>query len=81
MKYEIYGEKQDKEEPVRLRLIKNVIREGDITVIAVDKKGRKVDYGNLITFKKNGRIDRHEFVNKELGFHLHPNGSIKTIEE
>ena len=74
MELEIWDEKQDEEEPVRLRLVKR--DSGDITLIAVDEEGDKIRWGNLLTLRSNGSVYRHEGVNENLGFDLDDLGRI-----
>ena len=80
MELQVWKEKQDEKEPVRLRLVESTDFEGGIVLIAVNEKGEKVAEGNLITLKKNGRLYLHEGINTRLGLDLDRQGRIKLEE-
>ncbi len=77
MKLKIYQETEKREkveEPVRLRLIKS---HGQIQVVAVDREGKPVPQGYLLSFASDGKLRRHSLVSTELGFDLGRGDKIK----
>lgn len=77
MKLEVYGEGQDSEVPVRLRLI----QEGNnVKLIAVDEDGDALYSGYLFTITADGYLVRCTHVNPSLGFKLEDADKIKIKE-
>jgi len=77
MKLEIYNEvKLTEERLIRLKLVQ--YSNGNIVVQAVDKNGKRLNQGDLITFQNNGKIYRSICVNNDLGFQLNNKGCIKV---
>ena len=44
--------------------------DGDVTVIAVDKAGKAIENGHLVSFRTNGTVYLHRSINGSLGFQL-----------
>ena len=79
MKLQVYEPTTTKKEViVRLKLGADG---NDVTVIAVDEDGDRVDAGTLLTFKSNGTILRMHYVSDELGFAVDDKGRIEFEDE
>ena len=67
--------KLDNGKTVRLELVQD--DNGDVNVVAVNKKGSRVRAGTLCTFDTNGTMVKLPEVNDSLGFELNKNNKIK----
>lgn len=75
MKLEIFGQSTKKEPILRLKLAHS--GDGDVTLVAVDERGDRVDRGNILTITSNGKLMRHSWINENLGLSLDGNRRIE----
>jgi hypothetical protein len=73
MKYEIYQEKPQRKDMVRLRL---VIDDGDIVLMVVDEKGNCRRGGGILRIFRDGSIHKVSGVLDEFGFRLDSNKRV-----
>ena len=76
MEYELYKEKSELDKKVMVRLLKTPT--GQVQLVAVDSKGRRLRRGTLLLPTKKGRIYRCAHVSNELGFDLNSYNQIKV---
>ena len=75
LKLQAYKPQPEEEKITRVKLYDH--GSGNVTVIAVDKDGNRVDQGILFCLLPNGTIQRMPSVNPDLGFVLDDKGRIK----
>ena len=78
LKLQAYKPQPDEEKITRVKLRDD---SGNVTVIAVDKDGNRVDQGILFCLLPYGTIQRMPSVNPNLGFVLDDKGRIKFEDE
>jgi len=74
MKLEVYGEEEQPEKVVKLKLIKRL---GHVDLCAVDELGHQLEEGILLTISQGGDMFRMMNVSPELGFRQTKEGFIK----
>ena len=67
--------KLDNGKTVRLELVQDA--NGDVNVVAVNKKGSRVRAGTLCTFNTDGTMEKLPEDNDSLGLELNKNNKIK----
>ena len=67
MELEVFEEKEEKKEPIYLKLAKE---EQGIRVDAVNKKGDRVFCGQLVRFNCDGTLTLFSSINETKGFQL-----------
>lgn len=75
MKFKIYGEK-DKDSVIRLRLVSN---DNEVVLMAVDEKGEKLPFGNLLGIDSNG-VTLYGSISKRLDLPLDSNGRLRCTK-
>lgn len=69
----VFSSKEKKDKKVRLALIQH----GDVvTVTVVDRLGKRVECGSLITFYSDGSVKRNACVSGSFGFDLTADGQL-----
>ena len=79
-KFKIYEEQEEKEEtPINVKLM-DLDEDGEITLMAVNDKGHRLDQGSLLKLQKNGQVCMFGRVDSALGFDTDTGGHINTIK-
>ena len=68
MKLKIFEPAENPQQEPILKLLQE--DNGDVAVIVVDKNGRRVGNGHLVTFRTNGTVYMHRDINGSFGFQL-----------
>ena len=50
----------------------------DVSIVAIDRNGEKIDDGYIVSFATNGKLILHSNVNREIGFQLGEDSCIRT---
>ena len=75
MKVEVWEQKPDDEDVLRLKLVDNSF--GGVSLVVVDQDGKRVGGGSLLHITRDGRIDMCDGVGTSFGLDLDEVGRIR----
>lgn len=76
MKVEVWEQKPDDEDVLRLKLVGNSF--GGVSLVVVDQDGKRMGAGSLLHITKGGRIDMCDGIGASFGLDLDEAGRVRS---